>query len=110
MALSKQIKSELHGGHDDAYDEAAREVVDIANRIAEEQQDADLWDISDGLLMGAIHYWLYTRQPCDDPMCEECEPVSNPEQRVQELHRMVDEFAKGSDYFQSAHDIKVGRA
>ncbi|MDH4322252.1 MAG: hypothetical protein OEV73_12245 [Desulfobulbaceae bacterium] len=110
MALSKQIKSELHDGTGDAYDEAARLVVDLANRIADEQQEADLWDISDGLLMGAIHYWLYTRQPCDDPMCEECEPVSNPEQRLQELHRMVDDFAKDSDYFQSAHDIKVGRA
>ncbi len=110
MVLSKQIKSELQDDSGDAYDEAARQVVDLANRIADEQQEADLWDISDGLLMGAIHYWLYTRQPCDDPMCEECEPVSNPEQRLQELHRLVDDFAKDSDYFQSAHDIKVGRA
>ena len=100
-------------GHEDGvdpYDEAAGRVVDLANQIADEHQEADLWDISDGLLVGAIHYWLYARQPCEDPMCEECEPVSNAEQRLEELHRLVDDFAKGSDYFQSAHDVRIGRA
>lgn len=100
----------MHGGGDVPHDEAAREVVDLANRIAAEHPDTDLWDISDGLLMGAIHYWLYTRQPCSDPMCEDCEPVSDSEQRLLELRRMVEEFARESDYFRSAYDVKVGRA
>ena len=110
MALSKQNKSMVSKDNDESYDKTARQAVDLANQIADEQPDADLWDISDGMLMGAIHYWLYTRQPCEDPMCEECEPVSNPEQRLEELHRLVDDFARESDYFQSANDIKIGRA
>ena len=110
MALKKQNTPLKPGGNDDPYDETARQAVDLANRIADEHQDADLWDISDGMLMGAIHYWLYTRQPCEDPMCEECEPVSNPEQRLVELHRLVEDFARESDYYQSANDITIGRA
>jgi len=110
MALSKQNKFTMHGGGNDPYDEAAREAVDLANRVAGEHPEADLWDIADGMLMGAIHYWLYTRQPCEDLMCEECESVSNPDQRLVELHRRVENFAKESDYFQSANDIKIGRA
>lgn len=110
MALSKQDELLGHGESKDPYDESAREVVDLANRIAEAYPEADLWDISDGMLMGAIHYWLYTRQPCADPMCEECESVSNPDQRLMEMHRLVENFAKESDYYQSAHDVKIGRA
>jgi hypothetical protein len=45
-----------------AYDEAAREAVELANRISDDDSEADLWDIADGLLAGAIHYWLYSRQ------------------------------------------------
>lgn len=110
MTLLDKNKSLLDEDGDDPYGEATSRVVDLANNMAEEQPDADLWDISDGLLVGAIHYWLYARQPCENPMCEDCEPVSNSDQRLEELHRMVDDFAKGSDYFQSAHDIKIGRA
>lgn len=110
MALLKQSKFMIHGDSDDPCDEAAREAVDLANRIADEHPQADLWDISDGMLMGAIHYWLYTRQPCEDPMCDECEPVSNPDQRLVELQRLVENFARESDYFHSAHDIRIGRA
>ncbi len=96
--------------HPDPYDEAAREAVELANQIADRHQDADLWDISDGLLMGAIHYWLYSRQPCEDPMCEECEPVSNSDQRLVELLRLVEHFARESEYFHSANDVSIGRA
>jgi len=110
MSLLKKNKSLIIENVGGLYDEAAGQVVDLANQIAEERPEADLWDISDGMLMGAIHYWLYTRQPCENPMCEDCEPVSNAEQRLLELQRLVEEFAKNSDYFQSAHDIKIGRA
>lgn len=94
----------------DPYDEAARLAVDLANQIADKHVDADLWDISDGLLMGAIHYWLYTRHPCEDPMCEECETVSTADQRLAELLRLVEHFATESEYFHSPHDVNVGRA
>jgi hypothetical protein len=53
------------------YDVAAREAVELGNRLADEDQEAHLWDLADGLLAGAIQYWLYARQPCGDPRCEE---------------------------------------
>lgn len=102
--------SMLDGDENGPYSEAVNRVVDLANKLAEENQEADLWDISDGLLMGAIHYWLFARQPCENPMCEDCEPVSNAEHRLAELHRLVDDFARESDYYQSALDVKIGRA
>lgn len=92
------------------YDEVAHETVELGNRIAEQQQEADLWDIADGLLAGAVHYWLYSRQPCGDPMCEDCAPIGTAEQRLAELMKLVDEFARTSDYYHTIHDSNVGRA
>jgi len=91
-------------------DLAARRVVELGNEMANEDQQADMWDIADGLLAGAIHYWLYTRQPCSDPMCEDCAPVSNPELRLAELEKLCEEFANSSDYFHSPTDIHTGHA
>ena len=92
------------------YDQAAREAVALGNRIADDDNEADLWDIADGLLAGAVQYWLFSRQPCGDPMCEECEPMSTAEARLPELLRLVEEFARDSDYFHSPTDSNVGRA
>ncbi|MGD8379698.1 MAG: hypothetical protein PVJ40_03715 [Gammaproteobacteria bacterium] len=92
------------------FDQAAREVVETANRLAQAEPDADLWDIADGILAGAIHYWLYSRQPCGDPLCEDCAPVATAEQRMQEMHRFIREFAEESDYFHAPTDLNVGRA
>ncbi|MDA8165345.1 MAG: hypothetical protein M0017_10000 [Desulfobacteraceae bacterium] len=94
----------------DPYNEAAEQAVELANDLADKHQDADLWDIADGVLAGAVHYWLYARQPCEDPLCEECLAIRTPEERLVELLRLVEEFAKESDYFLSANDHKVGRA
>jgi hypothetical protein len=93
-----------------AYDEAAREVVELANRIADDNEEADLWDVADGLLSGAIHYWLYSRQPCSDPRCEDCTAINTAEQRVAELMRLAQQLAKESDYYHTANDANVGRA
>ena len=95
---------------EDAYETAAREAVDLANRLADKDQEADLWDLADGLLAGAVHYWLYSRQPCGDPRCEECAPISTAEERLAELLRFTEQFARDSDYYHSPHDVNVGRA
>jgi hypothetical protein len=50
----------------DTFDAAFSKTVDLANKMADKDKDADLWDIADGLLAGAIQYWLYSRQPCGD--------------------------------------------
>lgn len=89
---------------------AARRIVELGNELAELDQEADLWDIADGLLAGAVHYWLYAHQPCSDPMCEDCAPIASAELRLAELRKLLDEFARDSDYFHSPNDVNVGRA
>ena len=49
------------------FSEAFGKAVDLGNRIADTDDKADIWDIADGLLAGAVQYWLYSRQPCSDP-------------------------------------------
>lgn len=93
----------------DAYDEAAREAVELGNQLLERDKDA-LWDVADGLLAGAIHFWLYARQPCGDPRCEDCAPISTAEQRLAQLLQLTRELAEDSDYFHSPNDANVGRA
>ncbi len=95
---------------DPTFDAAARAVVELANRLADENPDADVWDVADGLLAGVVRYWLYSRQPCDDPMCEDCAPVSTAELRQAELGKFVKEFAEDSDYFHSPTDSNAAWA
>ena len=47
----------------DTFDNAFGRAIDLGNQIADTDDKADLWDIADGLLAGAIQYWLYSRQP-----------------------------------------------
>jgi hypothetical protein len=92
------------------FDEAFSDAVELGNKIAADDPDADLWDIADGVLAGAIQYWLYSRQPCGDPRCEDCAPISTAEGRLAELKRLVQEFAEESEYYHSPRDSNVGRA
>lgn len=89
---------------------AARRVVELGNELADLDKEADLWDIADGVLAGAIHYWLYAHQPCDDPMCEDCAQVASAELRMAELRKLLEEFAEDSDYYHTPNDTNVGRA
>jgi hypothetical protein len=97
-----------HDSH--PFDEAFGKAVDLGNQIADNDEKADVWDIADGLLAGAVQYWLYTRQPCGDPLCEECLPISTAEGRLEELRRLLKEFSEESQYFHSPTDSNVGRA
>ena len=92
------------------FDEAFGKAVDLGNQIAEGDDKADLWDIADGLLAGAVQYWLYTRQPCGDPGCEECLPISTADGRLAELRRLIEQFSAESQYFHTPTDANVGRA
>jgi hypothetical protein len=91
-------------------DDAARQVVELANRLADENPEADIWDIADGVLAGAVHFWLYSRQPCEDPMCEDCAPVSTAQLRQAELAKFVKQCSEDSDYFHSPTDSNAAWA
>ena len=99
-----------HDEEETPYDAAAREAVELGNRLADDDREAHLWDLADGLLAGAIQYWLYARQPCGDPLCEECADFTTAEQRLAELRRLTDEYARDSEYFHAPTDSNVGRA
>jgi hypothetical protein len=92
------------------FDEAFSRAVDLGNQIADNDEKADLWDVADGLLAGAVQYWLYTRQPCGDPQCEDCLAVSTADARMTELRKLVEQFAAESQYFHMITDSNVGRA
>ncbi len=94
----------------DSFDAAFAKAVDLGNKLADKDKDADLWDIADGLLAGALQYWLYSRQPCGDPRCQDCLPISTAEGRMAELRRLIDELAAESEYFHTPTDANAGRA
>lgn len=93
-----------------AYQAAAEQAVDLGNKLAEADPDADLWDIADGILAGAVQYWLYSRQPCDDPRCEDCAPIRTAQSRMAALRQLVEQTANESEYYHSPHDMNAGRA
>jgi hypothetical protein len=94
----------------DSFDAAFSKAVDLGNKLADKDKDADLWDLADGLLAGAIQYWLYSRQPCGDPRCQDCMPISAAEGRMAELKRLMNELASESEYFHTPTDSNAGRA
>ena len=92
----------------DTFDAAFSKTVDLANKMADKDKDADLWDIADGMLAGAIQYWLYSRQPCGDTRCQDCMPISTAEGRMSELKRLIEQLASESEYFHTPTDSNAG--
>jgi hypothetical protein len=95
---------------DASFEEAFGKAVELGNRIAEGDQKTDVWDVADGLLAGALQFWLYSRQPCGDVACEDCSAISTAEGRMSELRALVEQFTTQSEYFHSPLDANVGRA
>jgi hypothetical protein len=95
---------------DRLFNSAFTQAVELGNRLGDADTEADLWDIADGLLAGAIQYWLYSRQPCGDPRCEDCLPISTAEGRMAELRRLVEQLASESEYYHTPADANAGRA
>jgi len=90
------------------FDEAADAVVDLGNRLAEDNPDVDPWAIADGLIAGAVHYWLYAHQP-EAPVPSE-EDLTTARERIEELVSQVMQSAEESEYLHSPQDSDVGRA
>ena len=97
---------------EEVFDAAFKRVVETGNQLVKNEKDteADAWEVADGLLAGAIQFWLFSRQPCGDPRCEDCEPVSTSHGRMLALQQLVREFSEESEYFHSPTDSNAGRA
>lgn len=95
---------------DTAFNDVFHKAVELGNRQANGDEEADLWDIADGLLAGAVQYWLYSRQPCGDPRCEDCASIGTADMRLAELQRLIRQFAEESEYYHSPSDTNAGRA
>jgi hypothetical protein len=95
---------------DDPFDKAAESVIELGNRMLDQDGSADSWEVASGLLAGAIQFWLFSRQPCDDPFCESCAEISTAERRVQKMIAEARQLAEDSDYYASPHDINAGNA
>jgi hypothetical protein len=89
------------------FDEAADAVVDLGNSLTEQNPDADPWALADGLIAGAVHYWLYAHQPQDFPNDDD---LMSSRERIEELVRLVMDSAEESEYLHSPMDSDVGRA
>lgn len=94
----------------ESFDAAFTKAVDLGNKLAGKDKEADLWDIADGLLAGAVQYWLYSRQPCGDARCEDCASISTAEARLEELKRLIVQLAAESEYYHAPTDANAGRA
>lgn len=92
------------------YDRAAESVIELGNRLMDQDSTADVWEVASGILAGAVQFWLFSRQPCDDPFCESCADVSTAERRVRKMIDEARQLAEDSDYYASPHDVNVGSA
>jgi len=108
QTLEKEPASDLYG--DLTYDEAAETIVELANRILDDDESADIWELASGILAGAVQFWLYSRQPCRDPFCQACADISSPERRVAALLSETNNIAEESDYYCSSNDVNAGTA
>ncbi|MDT8438084.1 MAG: hypothetical protein RQ729_03610 [Wenzhouxiangellaceae bacterium] len=92
------------------FDESADQVVDLGNEIADANPDGNLWAIADGLIAGAVHFWLYAHQPDGSDDDESMEGLMTASQRIETLIALLKESAAESEYLHSPHDPDVGRA
>jgi hypothetical protein len=91
------------------YDQVAETIVEMGNRILEDES-ADVWEVASGIMAGAVQFWLYSRQPCEDPLCQACADISTPERRLEALLRETRAVSEESDYFCSPNDVMSGSA
>lgn len=88
-------------------DAIADEIIELANKLAEANPDTEPWEIADGILSGAVHWWLYANAPCDNPACENCASIRTADLRMQTLRKLITEMAETSEYIESPNDTTV---
>ena len=91
------------------FDQAAEKMIELGNHLLEADHESDSWEVASGLLAGAVHFWLYARQPCSDLQCEACSEIDTAEKRLMRLTEEIRQSAEDSDYYHASHDV-VGNA
>src|SRR5258706_11514488 len=92
------------------FDSALTQAFCLRNGLRGKDQGGGRGEFADGLLAGAVQYWLYARQPCGDARCEDCLPINTAEARLSELKRLIGQLAAESEYYHAPTDVNVGRA
>ncbi|MBT8423205.1 MAG: hypothetical protein HKN56_08160 [Gammaproteobacteria bacterium] len=93
-----------------SYEQVAETIIELGNRMLDEDESAEVWEVASGMLAGAVQFWLYSRQPCEDPFCQACADISSAERRLQALLKETHNLAEESDYFVSPKDGLTGTA
>ena len=96
-------------GHQN-FREAVDAVIASGNKLLESKEQANPWNMASGLLSGAVHFWLFSRQPCANPDCEPCSAMNTAERRMTQLIKEISAHSKDSEYFHSPNDHNVGSA
>ena len=92
------------------YDQVAETVIELGNRMLAEDESADMLEVASGIMAGAVQFWLHSRHPCNDPLCQACLDISTAERRLAVLLREVRSLGEESDYYCSANDVTTGTA
>ena len=102
-----------HDGVSPEFQEAVDAVIACGNKLLEtksKSKTSEVWDVASGILCGAIHFWLFSRQPCKSPTCQPCSSVNTAERRMNALFGEVAAHGEDSEYFHTPHDQNVGSA
>jgi hypothetical protein len=95
---------------DIVYDQVAEAIVELGDRLLEEDDSADVWEVASGILAGAVQFWLNSRQPCKDPFCRACANIISPERRLRAMLRETQNLGEESDNYCSINDGTYGNA
>ena len=100
-----------HGEVPPDFQEAVDAVIACGNKLLETKSEtSEVWDVASGILCGAIHFWLFSRQPCKRSVCQPCSSVNTAERRMKALLKEVNAHGEDSEYFHTPHDQNVGSA
>jgi hypothetical protein len=108
MLKNDQIHDQF--ANDLTYDQVAETIIEMGNRMLEADESADIMEVASGIMAGAVQFWLYSRQPCRDPLCGVCAEINSVDRRFNALLKETKSLAEESDYYCSVNDVTTGTA
>lgn len=106
ISQEKEVDEEAQEEFNRAVDAA----IAAGNKMLAQGEGAATRAIASGLLSGAIHFWLFSRAPCPDKLCEGCLPFATSDERMKRLNEEANEYAPDSEYFHTPNDHNAGTA